>query len=97
MRPKEFKQTSMLTCSIMRVCHLFISPGHNFFGRPGQPAGEHPLLAVEQIECVPRRGSRAVQEFAADCLREKIVKRWKVPATEAPCFANWNRPEDLEV
>jgi len=47
----------------MRVCHLFISPGHNFFGRHGQPAGEHPILAVEQIECVAGHGIRGDRFF----------------------------------
>lgn len=42
-------------------------------------------------------GSRAVHEFAEDCLREQAVKVWKVPATEAPCFTNWNRPDDVDA
>jgi len=50
-------------------------------------------LALERIQ----RGSRAVREFAADCLRDKAVKYWKVPANEALSFANWNRLEALEV
>ena len=47
----------------MRVCHLFISPGHNFFGHHGQPAGQHPLLRVEQVECVAGRGIRGDRFF----------------------------------
>ena len=43
---------------MLQVCHLFISPGHNFFGHHDQPAGEHPIVAVEQIECVAGRGIR---------------------------------------
>ena len=43
---------------MIRVEHLFISPGHNFFGHHGQPAGEHPTLSVEEIECVAGRGIR---------------------------------------
>ena len=48
----------MLTCSTMKVGGLFISPGHNFFGRHGQLPGEYALLAVERIECVAGRGIR---------------------------------------
>lgn len=33
------------------IRRIFISPGHNYFGRHGQPAGEHPALAVEAITC----------------------------------------------
>lgn len=40
-------------------------------------------------------GSRAAHDFASDCLREQAVKRWQVPASDAPCFENWNRPEDM--
>lgn len=47
----------------MRVEHIFISPGHNFFGHYGQPAGEHGIIAVEQIECVAGRGIRGDRFF----------------------------------
>lgn len=47
----------------MRVEHLFISPGHNFFGHHGQPAGEHAIVAVEQIECLAGRGIRGDRFF----------------------------------
>lgn len=46
-----------------RVEHLFISPGHNFFGHHGQPAGGNPIVAVEQIECVAGRGIRGDRFF----------------------------------
>ena len=45
------------------VCHLFIAPGHNFFGHHGQPAGEHPIVAVRQMECVAERGIRGDRFF----------------------------------
>ena len=33
------------------IRHLFISPGHNFFGRHGQPAGEHPTRDLSAVKC----------------------------------------------
>jgi len=45
------------------IHHLFISPGHNFFGHHGQPAGTHPNLEVDQIECVAGRGLRGDRFF----------------------------------
>lgn len=48
---------------MLRVEHLFISLGHNFFGHHGQPAGEHPIVAVENIECVAGRGIRGDRFF----------------------------------
>ena len=40
----------------IRIAHLYISPGHNFFGHHGQPAGEHPMLAQREIVCHAGRG-----------------------------------------
>ena len=48
---------------MIRVRHLFISPGHNYFGHHGGPAGEHPVMAVNQIECVAGRGIRGDRFF----------------------------------
>ena len=43
---------------MIRVEQLFISPGHNFVGHHGGPPGEHPLLLMDQVECVAGRGLR---------------------------------------
>ncbi len=48
---------------MFRIEHLFIAPGHNFFGHHGQPAGEHPIFAVDQVECVAGRGLRGDRFF----------------------------------
>jgi len=48
---------------MIRIEYLFISPGHNFFGHHGQPAGEHPIVAAERIECVAGRGIRGDRFF----------------------------------
>lgn len=36
---------------VVTIRHIFISPGHNFFGRHGRPAGEHPIVAVPTAHC----------------------------------------------
>lgn len=41
---------------MIRVCHLCISPGHNYVGHHGRPPGAHPILAVPEVECVAGRG-----------------------------------------
>jgi MOSC domain-containing protein YiiM len=43
--------------------HLYISPGHNFFGHHGQAAGKNPLLELAVIECVAGRGVRGDRFF----------------------------------
>lgn len=48
---------------MLRVARLFISPGHNFFGRHGMTAGENEAVEVEEIECVSGRGIRGDRFF----------------------------------
>lgn len=38
------------------IQHLFISPGHNFFGHYGKPPGENPMVEVQEIHCIAGRG-----------------------------------------
>lgn len=45
------------------IRHLFISPGHNFFGHDGQEAGTNPLYEVDEIECVAGHGIRGDRFF----------------------------------
>jgi len=40
----------------IHIQHLYISPGHNFFGHHGQPAGTHPMLEQPEITCLAGRG-----------------------------------------
>jgi MOSC domain-containing protein YiiM len=40
----------------MRICQLFVSPGHNFFGHHEQPPGEHPLVEKVELSCIAGRG-----------------------------------------
>jgi len=40
----------------MKIRHLFISPGHNFFGHHEQPPGENPIVERAKIHCVAGRG-----------------------------------------
>ncbi len=40
----------------MQVRHLYISPGHNFFGHHQGPSGQHPLVECAEIRCVAGRG-----------------------------------------
>jgi len=42
--------------SIPRVAAIYISPGHNYYGHYGQPAGEHRVISVPKIECIAGKG-----------------------------------------
>ena len=46
------------------VHHLFVSPGHNYFGHHGGPPGKHPANRMDQVECVAGRGIRGDRFFA---------------------------------
>ena len=45
---------------------LFISPGHNFFGRHGQEPGQHPTQAVDALECIAGRGIKGDRFFDSE-------------------------------
>ena len=47
----------------VEICHLYISPGHNFVGHHGREPDTHPLIEVPAIECVAGRGIRGDRYF----------------------------------
>lgn len=47
----------------MQIERLALSPGHSFFGHHGGPAGEEPVLLVEELDCVAGRGLRGDRFF----------------------------------
>jgi MOSC domain-containing protein YiiM len=42
--------------SQIELLHFYISPGHNFFGHHGKPAGANSVEEVDEIRCVAGRG-----------------------------------------
>ena len=49
--------------SAVEICHLYISPGHNFVGHHGREPDTHPMIEVPVIECVAGRGIRGDRYF----------------------------------
>ncbi|HEV2692740.1 MAG TPA: MOSC domain-containing protein [Verrucomicrobiae bacterium] len=47
----------------MKVRHLYISPGHNYFGHHDLPPGASPTVEVLEIECVSGRGIKGDRFF----------------------------------
>lgn len=47
----------------MEICHLYISPGHNFVGHHDREPGNYPAIEVPMIECVAGRGLRGDRYF----------------------------------
>lgn len=40
----------------VEILHLFVAPGHAYFGRHGRSAADHPIVEREEIHCVSGRG-----------------------------------------
>lgn len=48
---------------MLRVVQIYVSPGHNYFGHHGKPAGDHVVESVDQVECVAGKGLRGDRFF----------------------------------
>jgi MOSC domain-containing protein YiiM len=48
---------------MMEICHLYISPGHNFFGHHGREPDDYSAVEVATIECVAGHGIRGDRFF----------------------------------
>src|SRR6266699_1990399 len=47
----------------VEICHLYISPGHNFVGHHGREPDTHPAVEMPTIECVAGHGIRGDRYF----------------------------------
>jgi MOSC domain-containing protein YiiM len=45
-----------MTSPEIRIKHLYISPGHNFFGHHEQPPGENPVFEQAEVRVLAGRG-----------------------------------------
>ncbi len=62
-----------------RIRHIFISPGHNFFGHHGEPAGEHAIVEVPEVRCLAGRGLEGDRflDFKADYKGQVTFFEWE--------------------
>ena len=58
----------MTTADNIRIKHLFISPGHNFYGHHGRAPGVHPMVECAEVRCLAGRGIEGDRflDFKAD-------------------------------
>ena len=64
--------------------HIYISPGHNYFGHHGKEPDQHPIHEVESVECVAGRGLKGDRFF-------DYKENYKGQIT----FFDWERYEDV--
>jgi MOSC domain-containing protein YiiM len=53
----------MSYAAFVRICHIFISPGHNYYGHHGMEPDNFPLLEQKRVECMAGRGLRGDRFF----------------------------------
>jgi MOSC domain-containing protein YiiM len=44
------------TLNAVEILHLYVSPGHNYFGHHGKPADGHRTIEVPRVRCLAGRG-----------------------------------------
>jgi MOSC domain-containing protein YiiM len=64
----------------VRIRHIFISPGHNYFGRHGLPPGENPTVEVREARCMAGRGIEGDRffDFKEDYKGQVTFFAWEV-------------------
>jgi MOSC domain-containing protein YiiM len=64
----------------VKIHHIFISPGHNYFGRPKDGPGEHATLDVAEVEAVAGQGLAGDRYFgvAAHYDAQVTFAAWEV-------------------
>jgi MOSC domain-containing protein YiiM len=49
--------------ALVKICHLYISGGHNFVGHHGRKPDEYPMIEVPLIKCIAGRGIQGDRYF----------------------------------
>ena len=91
------------------IRHIFISAGHNFFGRFGEPAGTHPAIAVDVVGCRAgwglegdrfygyRPGYKGQVTFFDWAHFEAVKQRFRVPALSPGAFRRNVLTSDVDL
>jgi MOSC domain-containing protein YiiM len=86
-----------MIAAAFRIKHLYLSPGHNFFGHHEQPPGENPMIERDELRVLAGRGIEGDRffdfkpdykgqiTFFADEIYEDLCARLEV----------WDRPPSV--
>jgi len=79
------------------IKHLFISPGHNYFGHHEKPPGELPIIAVPFVQCLAGRGIEGDRflDFKEDYKGQITFFANEVYEELCEKFAVWDRPSSV--
>jgi MOSC domain-containing protein YiiM len=80
-----------------RIRHLYISPGHNFFGRHGLTPGGHPMLEVDAVQCWAGRGLEGDRflDFKPDYKGQATLLAWETYERLCAQLAVSDRPPSV--
>lgn len=70
---------------MLTIEHIFVAPGHSFFGRHGQPAAVHPIAELDEVECVAGQGLRGDRFFGYKANYKGQVTLFAAEVFEAMC------------
>lgn len=81
----------------MEIIHLYVSPGHNFFGHHGRKPDEHPAIEVSEIECITGRGIRGDRFFDYKANYKGQITFFSTEVFDALCreFAIYDKPASV--
>jgi MOSC domain-containing protein YiiM len=81
----------------IRIKHLFISPGHNFFGHHGEPPGEHPMLDCAEVKVIAGRGIKGDRFFDFKPDYKGQITFFASEVFDQICaeFGVWDRPASV--
>lgn len=80
--------------SPIHITHLYLSPGHNFFGHHGAEAGEHPTEEKREIRCLEGRGIEGDRflDFKTDYKGQITFFAEEIYDELCARFGVWDRP-----
>lgn len=78
----------------IRIKHLYVSRGHNFFGHHEKPPGEHPVIERSEVTCVAGSGIEGDRffDFKPDYKGQITFFAWEVYAELAERFGVYETP-----
>jgi MOSC domain-containing protein YiiM len=76
------------------IKHLFISPGHNFFGHHGKAPDLYPMIAVAEVRCLAGRGLEGDRflDFKADYKGQVTFFAAEIYDELCARFEVWDKP-----
>jgi MOSC domain-containing protein YiiM len=82
---------------VFELLHLYVSPGHNYFGHHGRPAGVHPVHERREARCVAGRGLEGDRFFEHEANHKGQITFFADEVYQSLCeeFGVWDKPPSV--